>query len=151
MYNNHWEIYNLDINFGHNRPFLVDPSFLWLKLESHIKLWEANFRSKASRVTLIQHNLEAILANASASLLMPTKLAKPIEHLHRDILWNEHKDKKSLPMISQNKICMPMVLGGLELQKLRCVNQTYLDWVEKFLLILRTYRLNALDKNIFKK
>ena len=116
----------LGIFFSTYHPSKADLSHIVQKTQQRISLWESGFLSKAGRLTLIQSNLEALPSYTCASTMLPAKIAKSIDTLHRNFFWRQHKDKNATPLIAWDRICTLKAQGGLGLRQTLPMNKAFL-------------------------
>ena len=116
----------LGIFFSTHHPSKADLAHIVQKTADRINLWESGFLSKAGRLTLIQSNLEALPSYTCASTMLPAKVAKSIDTLHRNFFWRQHKEKNATPLIAWDKICTPKMQGGLGLRQTLPMNKAFL-------------------------
>ncbi|XP_056697525.1 uncharacterized mitochondrial protein AtMg00310-like [Spinacia oleracea] len=116
----------LGAHFSGYTPTRADYRRIMQKNESRINPWQANFLSKAGRMTLIQSNLEALPAYICSSFLLPQKTCLQLDGVHRQFFWNQSKLGYALPLIAWKKVCQPKDQGGLGLRRSYPLNKAFI-------------------------
>ena len=57
--------------------------------------------------------------------MVPKAMAARLECIQRNFLWGSSEKCFKYPLVAQEKVCLPLELGGLGIQKLVSFNQIY--------------------------
>lgn len=76
--------------------------------------------------TLSQSHLEGLPSYVMTTSRLPTSVSTKLDQIHRTYFWHQSPDKKSISMISWDRICQPKSMGGLGLRKTPAVNTAFL-------------------------
>lgn len=98
---------------------LSPPNNLWNSLidKIHLKLagWKGFMLSQAGKVVVLKSILKSVLLYALRLFKIPRKYALAIEKIQKTFLWTGMENKKRLPLIAWENVCMPYKKGGLSL------------------------------------
>lgn len=83
------------------------------------------FLSKGGRLTLIRSTLSNLLTYFM-SIPIPIAVAKKLERIQRDFLWEGLGQERKLHLLNWGIVCSPMRLGGLGLRSLVLLNKVLL-------------------------
>jgi hypothetical protein len=93
------------------------------KVHSRIDGWRAKTLSQASRLVLIKSVAAALPSYAMSSFLLPISCCKELDRLFKNFWWVfPSKKSRNLSLKAWDSICIPKVLGGLGIRKMRDVN-----------------------------
>ena len=76
------------------------------------------YLSKGGKVTLIKSSLSSLPTYFFSLLPLPGKMAKRMEKLQRDFLWNEIGGEPKIHLVNWAKVCRPLQVGGLGIRRL---------------------------------
>ena len=103
------------------------------KMEERLAGWKRLYLSKGGKVTLIKSTLSSLPTYFLSLLPIPIKVAKQMEELQRDFLWNGIGDKCKLHLVNWSKVCRPVKNGGLGIRCLRRFNSALLaKWLWRY-------------------
>ncbi|PON63804.1 hypothetical protein TorRG33x02_275140 [Trema orientale] len=104
------------------------------KGNQEVRWLERAFLSKGSQLTLIESALLAIPTYYLSLCCIPTMVAKDIEKVMRDFLWNDGNDEKYDHLVAWEDVCRPKDKGGLwdKISWLEC-NRRIFDRAEESL------------------
>jgi hypothetical protein len=93
------------------------------KVKSRIEGWRAKTLSQAGRLTLIKSVAVALPSYAMSTFLLPSSFCFELDRIFKNFWWGfpAHKNK-NLSLKAWDSLCMPKVLGGLGLRKMKEVN-----------------------------
>ena len=80
---------------------------------------------KGGKVTLIKSTLSSLPTYFLSLFPIPVKVANRMEKLQRDFLWSGI-DAPKISLVKWAKVCMPILNGGLGIQRLRQFNYALL-------------------------
>jgi hypothetical protein len=90
---------------------------------SRIEGWRAKTLSQASRLVLLKSVAAAIPSYAMSSFLLPISCYKELDKAFKNFWWGfPSKKTRNLSLKAWDSICIPKVLGGLGIRKMRDVN-----------------------------
>ena len=84
------------------------------------------YLSKGGKVTLIKSLLSSLPTYFLFLLPLPGKVAKRIEKLQRDFLWNGIGGEPKIHLVNWAKVCRPLQVGGLGIRRLGNFNSAFL-------------------------
>ncbi|XP_065628619.1 uncharacterized protein LOC136067152 [Quercus suber] len=103
------------------------------KMERRLVGWKRLYLSKVGKVTLIKSTLSSLPTYFLSLFPIPIKVAKRIEDLQRDFLWNGIGGERKIHLVSWSKVCRPVKNGGLGIQCLRRFNSALLaKWLWRY-------------------
>jgi hypothetical protein len=103
------------------------------KVERRLASWNKLYLSKGGRVTLIHSTLSSIPSYYLSMFLIPVSVAKKLERLQRNFLWNGMGDETKLHLVNWHRICSPIKAGGLGVRNVINFNQALLGkWILRF-------------------
>ena len=76
------------------------------------------YLSKGGKVTLIKSSLSSLPTYFLSLLPLSGKVAKCIEKLQRDFLWNGIGGDPKIHLVNWAKVCKPLQVGGLGIRRL---------------------------------
>ena len=92
------------------------------KIEWKLAGWKKLYLLKGGRLTLLKSTLSSLTTYFLSLFTIPTHVANKIEKLQRDFLWGDPKTH----LLGWDKVCMPIVNGGLSIRKLTTFNKALL-------------------------
>ncbi|KAH7855512.1 hypothetical protein Vadar_025710 [Vaccinium darrowii] len=100
----------------HSRPNRHSFQFLIDKVRAKLASWKSKCLSFAGRVTLVKSVNEAIPAYVMQCNLLPTSVAKSLDKLNWDFIWDSTVDKKKTHAVKWSNVTKDKRLGGLGLR-----------------------------------
>jgi hypothetical protein len=92
-------------------------------VQNRIEGWRAKTLSQAGRLVLIKSVVAAIPTYAMSSFFIPNSYCKELDRIFKNFWWGfPFKKSRNLSLKAWNSICIPKVLGGLGIKKMREVN-----------------------------
>ena len=83
---------------------------------------EASLLSKGGKLTLVKSILSSLLTYYLSLFVIPLAVANRLEHIQRKFLWGSLEECFKYPLVAWEKVCLPIVLGGLGIRKLVHLN-----------------------------
>ena len=103
------------------------------RMEKRLAGWKKMYLSKGGKVTLIKSSLSSLLTYFLSLLPLPGKVAKRMEKLHRDFLWNGISGEPKIHLVNWAKVCRPLQVGGLGIRRLENFNSALLGkWLQRY-------------------
>ena len=103
------------------------------RMEKRLAGWKRMYLSKGGKVTLIKSSLSSLLTYFLSLLPLPGKVAKRMEKLHRDFLWNGISGEPKIHLVNWAKVCRPLQVGGLGIRWLENFNSALLGkWLQRY-------------------
>ncbi|VFQ95590.1 unnamed protein product [Cuscuta campestris] len=96
------------------------------KMTSKINAWTSKNLSYAGKCKLINAVLYGIISFWSRLFQIPAKVMMKIQGLCRNFLWGSTQEKKRVPLVAWEDICMPRKYGGLGFKNLVLWNKASL-------------------------
>ena len=96
------------------------------KMEQRLAGWKRLYLSKGGKVTLIKSTLSSLPTYFLSLFPIPVKVAKWMEELQRDFLWNGVGDERKLHLVNWSKVCRLVKNVGLGIWCLRRFNYALL-------------------------
>ena len=91
------------------------------------------YLSKRGKVTLIKSSLSSLPTYFLSLLPLPGKVAKHMEKLQRDFLWNGIDGEPKIHLVNWAKVCRPLQVGGLSIRRLGNFNSALLGkWLRRY-------------------
>ena len=84
------------------------------------------YLSKGGKVTLIKSSLTSLPTYFLSLLPLLGKVAKRMEKLQRDFLWNGIGGEPKIHLVNWAKVCRPLRVGGLGIRRLGTFNSALL-------------------------
>ena len=95
--------------------------------------WKRMYLFKGGKVTFIKSTLSSLPTYFLSLFPIPIKVAKRMEELQRDFLWNGIGDDRKLYLVKWSKVCRPVKNGGLGIRCLRRFNYALLaNWLWRY-------------------
>ena len=85
--------------------------------------WKRLYLSKGGRVTLIKNTLSNLPTYMLFLFPIPAFVAKRIEKIQRDFLWEGMNDEVKFHLVEWVKLCSPINEGGLGIWNVKRFNQ----------------------------
>jgi hypothetical protein len=103
------------------------------KIERRLAGWKKLYLSKGGRLTLLKSTLSSMPTYFMSLFPIPIKVARRIELLQRNFLWDGVGDSHSYHLVAWNKVCSPIAHGGLGIRPLHLFNRALLGkWLWRF-------------------
>ena len=103
------------------------------RMERRLAGWKRIYLSKGGKVTLIKSSLLSLPTYFLSLLPLPGKVAKHMEKLQRDFLWNGIGGEPKIHLVNWAKVCKPLQAGGLGIRRLGSFNSTLLGkWLWRY-------------------
>ena len=103
------------------------------KIKRRLTGWKKLYLSKGGRLTLLKSTLSSMPTYFMSLFPIPIKVARRIELLQRNFLWNGLGDSHSYHLVAWNKVCSPIAHGGLGVRPLHLFNRALLGkWLWRF-------------------
>ena len=91
------------------------------------------YLSKGGKVTLIKSSLSSLPTYFLSLLPLPGKVAKRMEKLQKDFLWNGIGGEPKIHLVNWAKVCRPLQVGGLGIRHLGSFNSALLGkWLWRY-------------------
>ena len=102
------------------------------KVHSIIKGWRAKILTQVGRLVLIKSVTAALPSYAMSTFLLPMSFCNELDKIFKNFWWGfPAKKSRNLSLKAWDSLCIPKLLGGLGLRKMREVNLalvTKLGW-----------------------
>ncbi|RVW16783.1 putative ribonuclease H protein [Vitis vinifera] len=103
------------------------------KVRRRLVLWKRQYISKGGRITLIKTTMASMPLYQMSLFRMPKTVARRLEKLHRDFLWEGGNLEKKAHLVNWEVVCADKENGGLGLRKLALLNKVLLGkWIWRF-------------------
>jgi hypothetical protein len=103
------------------------------KIERRLAGWKKLYLSKGGRLTLLKSSLSSMPTYFMPLFLIPAKVARRIELLQRNFLWDGLGEIHRHHLVAWNKVCPPIAHGGLGIRPLHLFNRALLGkWLWRF-------------------
>ncbi len=103
------------------------------KIKRRLAGWKKLYLSKGGRLTLLKSTLSSMPTYFMSLFPIPIKVARRIELLQRNFLWDGLGDSHNYHLVAWNKVCSPIAHGGLGIRPLHLFNQALLGkWLWRF-------------------
>ena len=103
------------------------------RMERRLVDWKRMYLSKGGKVTLIKSSLSSLPTYFLSLLPLPGKVAKRIEKLQRDFMWNGIGGEPKMHLVNWAKVCRPLQDGGLGIRRLGNFNSALLGkWLWRY-------------------
>lgn len=96
------------------------------KIRAKLSSWSVKFLSYAGRLQLINSIIFHLQTYWSSMVIIPNSIFKKIEELCRNFLWSGQHDKRAIPLVAWEQICLPRCEGGLGIKQLKLWNKAAL-------------------------
>lgn len=116
--------------------------------------WNKRILNRAGKITLIKSVLSSLPTYYMSLFEMPVSVAKRLEKLMRDFLWDD-KGKKKMHLVKWSVLYKRKKYGGLGIKSLKKMNQALLSkWLWRFAkeddvlwrnLIAEKYRIDGVE------
>ncbi|XP_077223456.1 uncharacterized protein LOC143857069 [Tasmannia lanceolata] len=121
----------LPLGVGRLNKSLWDP--IVERIERRLETWKRNLVSKGGRLTLVKSVLDNILVYYLSLFKFPVNVSLRIEQIQRRFLWSGSDDKKGIPLVKWEKVCISIKNGGLGIRRIKGFNQALLcKWLWRF-------------------
>jgi hypothetical protein len=115
----------------HKALALWDP--ILEKVKRHLAGWKKLYLSKGGRLTLLKSTLSSMPTYFMSLFPIPMKVARRIELLQWNFLWDGLGDSHSYHLVAWSKVCSPIAHGGLGIHPLHLFNHALLGkWLWRF-------------------
>ena len=103
------------------------------RMEKKLSGWKHLYLSKGGRLTLVKSTLSSLPTYYLSLFVIPVAVADRLEHIQRKFLWGSSEECFKYPLVAWEKVCLPIVLGGLGIKKLVHFNKALLGkWLWRF-------------------
>ena len=103
------------------------------KMEKQLARWKRLYLSKRGRLILLKSTLSSLPTYFLSLFTIPQAVAARIERIQRNFLWGASEDVFKYPLVAWDKVCLPVVCGGLGIQRVRLFNKALLGkWLWQF-------------------
>ena len=103
------------------------------KMERRLVSWKRIYLSKGGYITLIKSTLSNLPTYFLSLFLIPVDVAKYIEKIQRNFLWETSEEVAKFHLVKWELICSPYSHGGLAIKNLRRFNKALLGkWLWRF-------------------
>ena len=103
------------------------------RMERRLVDWKRMYLSKGGKVTLIKSSLSSLPTYFLSLFPLPGKVAKRMEKLQRDFLWNGIGGEPKIHLVNWAKVCKPLQVGGLGIRRLGSFNSALLGkWLWRY-------------------
>ncbi|RVW50024.1 Retrovirus-related Pol polyprotein from transposon RE1 [Vitis vinifera] len=103
------------------------------RMRRRLAQWKRQYISKGGRITLIKSTLASIPIYLLSLIRIPKVVAKRIEKIQRDFLWEGGSLEGKVHLINWQVVCSPKEEGGLGIRKIELLNKTLLGkWVWRY-------------------
>lgn len=89
--------------------------------------WKGSFLSQEGKVVVLKSISQSIPLYAMSLFKIPRKYALFIEKIQKTFLWMGMENKKRLPLIAWENVCMPYKKGGLGLRRVTSMNDYLME------------------------
>ncbi|RVX12905.1 putative ribonuclease H protein [Vitis vinifera] len=104
-----------------------------VRMRRRLALWKRQYLSKGGRITLIKSTLASIPIYQLSLFRMPKLVAKRLEKLQRDFLWEGGSLERKIHLINWEVVCTQKEKGGLDIRKIDLLNKALLGkWIWGF-------------------
>ncbi|RVX19065.1 putative ribonuclease H protein [Vitis vinifera] len=110
---------------------------MWDEVEERMRrrlaLWKRQYISKGGRITLIKSTLASMPIYQLSLFRMPKIVAKRLEKLQRDFLWEGGSLERKIHLINWEVVCTQKEKVGLGIRKIDLLNKVLLGkWIWRF-------------------
>ena len=110
---------------------------VWEGVEERVRrrlaLWKRQYNSKGGRITLIKSTMASMPLYQMSLFRMPKTVARRLEKLQRDFLWEGGNLERKVNLVNWEVICVDKEKGRLSLRKLTLLNKVLLGkWIWRF-------------------
>ena len=103
------------------------------KMERRLAGWKRLYLSKGGKVILIKSTLSSLPMYFLSLFPIPGRVAKRMEKLQRNFLWNGIGDNHKIHLVDWSKICRPVKNGGIGIRCWRRFNSALLaKWLWRY-------------------
>ena len=103
------------------------------KIERRLAGWKKLYLSKGERLTLLKSTLSSMPTYFMSLFPIPIKVARRIELLQQNFLWDGLGDTHSYHLVAWSKVCSPIAHGGLGIRPIHLFNRAFLGkWLRRF-------------------
>lgn len=85
--------------------------------------WKRQLLSKGGRSTLIKNTLANLPTYCMSLFTIPTFVAKRLEKMERDFLWEGSMEEQKYHLVDKDKLCSSVREGGLGVKILGCLTE----------------------------
>lgn len=96
------------------------------RIEKRLVSWKTSYLSQGDCLTLIKSTLSSLLMYLLSFFLLPTGIARRLEHLQRDVLWDGMGCEPKFHLVNGKSIFSSIPRGGLGIKNLMLFNKALL-------------------------
>ena len=96
------------------------------RMERRLAGWKKVYLFKGGKVTLIKSSLSSLPTYFLSLFPLLGKVAKRMEKLQKDFLWNGIGGEPKIHLVNWAKVCRPLQVGGLGIRLLENFNSALL-------------------------
>lgn len=89
--------------------------------------WKKQVLSKAGRLTLVKNTLSSLPTYFLSLFVLPVSVQKRLEKVERDFLWEGQGEVRKFHLVSWDKVCDSVKVGGLGVKIRLCLGNGYGD------------------------
>ena len=103
------------------------------RMEKRLSGWKCLYLSKWGRLILVKSTLFSLPTYYLSLFVIPVAVADRLECIQRKFLWGSSKECFKYPLVAWEKVCLPIVWGGLGIRKFVHFNKALLGkWLWRF-------------------
>ncbi|XP_057816062.2 uncharacterized protein LOC131029568 [Cryptomeria japonica] len=106
------------------------PDSFWISIvdrfNKKLSGWKGALLSQARKLQLLKSSLQNVPVYALSLFKIPSKFVDAIENIQKIFLWSGVEDRKRIPFVAWEKVCIPKALGGLGLRVIKDFNNALL-------------------------
>ena len=128
-----WPLQYLGLPLGGNlcRKLFWEP--VLRKVRKRLEGWKRSFLSRGGRLSLIESIMSSMPIYYLSLFKIPRSVAKEIESLMRDFLWEGFDGEVGDHLVAWKQVCLPKIYGGLGVGDLVRRNKSLLfKWLWRF-------------------
>ncbi|XP_059076611.1 uncharacterized protein LOC131875908 [Cryptomeria japonica] len=109
---------------------LSPPDTFWRSIvdrfNKKLARWKVPLLSQARKLQLLKSSLQNLPVYALSLFMIPSKFVEAIEKIHKIFLCSGVEDRRRIPLVAWEKVCLPKALGGLGLTDIKDFNNALL-------------------------